>query len=56
MRPAVRPALSVAVALFAGYALAFLLSPDPTGATPVLAGLALAGLLSPVVYYGTRGA
>ncbi|WP_255151409.1 hypothetical protein [Halorarius halobius] len=40
MRPPVRAVAALLLALPAAFALAFLLSPDPTGYTPMLLGLA----------------
>ncbi|PSP50555.1 hypothetical protein BRC75_00495 [Halobacteriales archaeon QH_7_69_31] len=42
MHPAFRAVVSVLGGLFGGFTLGFLLSPDPTGVTPVLVGTALA--------------
>ena len=42
MHPALRAVVSVLGGLFGGFTLGFLLSPDPTGVTPVLVGTALA--------------
>ena len=42
MRRAIRAAVSVLGGLFGGFSLGFLLSPDPTGVTPMLVGTALA--------------
>ena len=42
MHPALRAVVSVLGGLFGGFTLGFLLSPDPTGITPVLVGTALA--------------
>ena len=41
MRRAIRAAVSVLGGLFGGFGLGFLLSPDPTGVTPMLVGTAL---------------
>ena len=42
MHRAVRAVVSVLGGLFGGFTLSFLLSPDPTGVTPVLVGTVLA--------------
>ena len=42
MHRAIRAAVSVLGGLFGGFSLGFLLSPDPTGVTPMLVGTALA--------------
>ena len=42
MGRAVRAAVSVLGGLFGGFTLGFLLSPDPTGYTPLVVGTALA--------------
>ena len=42
MHRAIRAAVSVLGGLFGGFSLSFLLSPDPTGVTPMLVGTALA--------------
>ena len=42
MHRAIRAVVSVLCGLFGGFTLGFLLSPDPTGLTPVLVGTALA--------------
>ena len=42
MHRAIRAAVSVLGGLFGGFSLGFLLSPDPTGVTPMLIGTALA--------------
>jgi len=42
MRRAIRTVVSVLGGLFGGFSLGFLLSPDPTGITPMLVGTALA--------------
>ena len=42
MHRAIRAAVSVLCGLFGGFSLGFLLSPDPTGVTPMLVGTALA--------------
>ena len=42
MHRAIRAVVSVLGGLFGGFTLGFLLSPDPTGVTPVLVGTALA--------------
>ena len=41
MRRAIRAVVSVLGGLFGGFSLGFLLSPDPTGVTPVLISTAL---------------
>ena len=50
MHRAIRAVVSVLVGLFGGFNLAFLLSPDPTGVTPVLVGMALAGGFAIALY------
>ena len=42
MHPALRAIVSVLGGLVGGFTLGFLISPDPTGVTPVLVGTALA--------------
>ena len=42
MHRAIRAIVSVLGGLFGGFTLGFLLSPDPTGVTPVLVGTTLA--------------
>ena len=42
MHRAIRTVVSVLGGLFGGFSLGFLLSPDPTGITPMLVGTALA--------------
>ena len=42
MHRAIRTVVSVLGGLFGGFSLGFLLSPDPTGVTPMLVGTALA--------------
>ena len=42
MHRAIRAVVSVLGGLFGGFSLGFLLSPDPTGVTPMLVGTALA--------------
>ena len=42
MHRAIRAAVSVLGGLFGGFSLGFLLSPDPTGVTPMLVGTAFA--------------
>ncbi|WP_410766050.1 hypothetical protein [Haloferax sp. DFSO60] len=45
-----RVLLSFILALVVAFPPAFVLSPDPTGATPFIAGLVGAGLFSPLWY------
>jgi hypothetical protein len=42
MHRAIRAVVSVLGGLFGGFSLGFLISPDPTGLTPMLLGTALA--------------
>lgn len=44
--------ISISVALFLGFAISFVGSPDPTGILPVAVGVVLTGLLSPILYFG----
>jgi hypothetical protein len=48
---ALRAVVSLTVALFAGFTLAFLAIPDPTAATPLLAGVAATAVFAPVLYW-----
>ena len=50
MHPALRAVVSGLGGLFGGFSLGFLLSPDPTGLTPVLVGTALAVGFAVVLY------
>jgi len=49
-----RSLLAVVVAGVAGFMLAFVLSPDPTGMTPVYGGVVLTVVLAPVLFHGFR--
>lgn len=51
MKTIVRGAISVVLALFLGVSISFMLSPDPTGITPILLGLVLTGVLIPACYF-----
>lgn len=55
MHPAVHGLVSVVVAAFVGFSLAFLLLPDPTGMLPVTTGLVLTAVGSPLFYRHLRG-
>ena len=50
MHRAIRTVVSVLGGLFGGFTLGFLLSPDPTGVTPVLVGTALAAGFAIALY------
>lgn len=54
MDDTVRAAASVVLGLFLGVSSSFLVSPDPTGITPILLGLVLTGVLIPAFYLGLR--
>ncbi|MFC7205015.1 hypothetical protein ACFQJC_15970 [Haloferax namakaokahaiae] len=43
--------VSFVLALVVAFPPAFVLSPDPTGATPFIAGIVAAGLFSPLWYF-----
>jgi hypothetical protein len=45
---------SVSVALFLGFGVSFVVSPDPTGVLPVVVGVVLTGVLSAVFYLGSQ--
>jgi len=55
MKATVRGAISVVFALFFGFSLSFIVSPDPTGIIPIILGLVLTGVLIPAFYFGLRG-
>jgi hypothetical protein len=46
--------ISVVVALFLGFTVSFVVSPDPTGLLPVVVGVVLTGVLVPVFYFGIQ--
>jgi hypothetical protein len=50
MHRAIRAVVSVLGGLVGGFTLGFLLSPDPTGVTPVLVGTALAVGFAVAIY------
>ena len=50
MHRAIGAVVSVLGGLFGGFSLSFLLSPDPTGVTPMLVGTALAVGLAVALY------
>ena len=54
MKATVRGAISVTFALFLGFLISFIVSPDPTGIIPVILGLVLTGILIPAFYFGLR--
>jgi hypothetical protein len=54
MRTTVRGAISVVFALFLGFLISFVVSPDPTGIVPLILGLVLTGVLIPAFYFGLR--
>ena len=54
MKTAVPVIGSILVALFLGFTVSFVVSPDPTGVLPVAVGVALSGVLIPVIYYGIQ--
>lgn len=54
MRALVSGAISAVLALFLGVSIAFIVSPDPTGITPIVLGLVLTGVLLPAFYFGLR--
>ncbi|SEQ94556.1 hypothetical protein SAMN04489841_2814 [Natrinema salaciae] len=54
MEAIVRGLISVALALLLGFSVSFVVSPDPTGITPVIVGLVLTGVLIPAFYFGLR--
>lgn len=56
MRRLVRWVSSVLVALFVGFSTALLVSPDPTGVTPLLLGGVLTVVLSVALAVGLRRA
>ncbi len=43
--------LSILVALFLGFPVSFVISPDPTGVFPVIVGIVLTGILSLLFYF-----
>jgi hypothetical protein len=45
---------SVSVALFLGFGVSFVVSPDPTGILPVAVGTVLTGVFSAVFYRGSQ--
>jgi hypothetical protein len=45
---------SISVALFLGFSVSFVVSPDPTGVLPVAMGVVLTGILSAVFYFGSQ--
>lgn len=51
---ALRAVVSIVVALFVGFTISFVVSPDPTGLLPVAVGVVLTGVLVPVFYFGIR--
>lgn len=54
MKTAVPVIVSILVALFLGFTVSFVVSPDPTGILPVAVGVVLTGVLIPVIYYGIQ--
>jgi hypothetical protein len=50
MRPAARALVAIAVALPAAFLLAFVLTPDPTGLTPVVFGVVGTVVVGALVY------
>ena len=56
VRPALRAALSVGLALPAAFTAGFLLSPDPTGLVPVALTLVLTVVFAPALYRAFPGA
>jgi len=45
---------SISVALFVGFNVSFVVSPDPTGVLPVFIGVVLTGILTAVFYLGSQ--
>ena len=54
MKPIVTMLSSVSVALFVGFSVSFVVSPDPTGVFPVAMGVVLTAMLSAVFYFGSQ--
>ncbi|WP_142856161.1 hypothetical protein [Salinigranum halophilum] len=54
MNSTVLAMISVVVALFLGFTVSFVVSPDPTGLLPVVVGVVLTGVLVPVFYVGIQ--
>jgi hypothetical protein len=46
--------LSILVALFLGFTVSFVITPDPTGVFPAVVGIVLTGILSLVFYFGIQ--
>ncbi|WP_080506754.1 hypothetical protein [Halolamina pelagica] len=45
---------SVSVALFVGFSVSFVVSPDPTGVLPMAMGVVLTAILSAIFYIGSQ--
>jgi ABC-type spermidine/putrescine transport system permease subunit II len=54
MNSTVLAAISISVALFLGFTVSFVVSPDPTGILPVVVGVILTGVLIPLLYLGIQ--
>lgn len=54
MNSTVLAAISISVALFLGFTVSFVVSPDPTGILPVVVGVILTGVLIPLLYFGIQ--
>lgn len=54
MNSTVLTVISTFVALFLGFTVSFVVTPDPTGILPVVVGVVLTGVLIPVFYFGIQ--
>jgi hypothetical protein len=54
MNSAVLTAISIFAALFLGFTVSFVVTPDPTGILPVVVGVVLTGVLTPAFYFGSQ--
>ncbi|RLM49917.1 hypothetical protein DVK06_12870 [Halorubrum sp. Atlit-28R] len=54
MKSTVLMLVSAIVALFLGFAVSFVVSPDPTGVLPLAVGVVLTVVLTPAIYLGIQ--